>query len=59
MGRTDGKVAIITGGARDQGSLEAELLNKEGGKVIIYNILDQGAILNPLNIRCCQRLNHG
>jgi len=41
MSRLVGKVAIVTGGARRQGALEAELICKEWAKVIICDILDQ------------------
>ncbi len=41
MSRLVGKVAIVTGGARRQRAVEAELLCKEGAKVIICDILDQ------------------
>ena len=41
MGRLDGKVAIITGAARGQGALEAELFAKEGASVIIRDVRDQ------------------
>ncbi|MCP4227066.1 MAG: SDR family NAD(P)-dependent oxidoreductase, partial [Actinomycetia bacterium] len=40
MGDLDGKVALVTGGARGQGAAEAEVFVAQGATVVITDVLD-------------------
>ncbi len=40
MGKLDGKVTVITGGARGQGAAEARLFAAEGAAVVVTDVLD-------------------
>lgn len=40
MGRLDGKVALISGGARGQGAAEVRLFVREGAQVVFGDVLD-------------------
>ena len=51
MGRVDGKVAIISGGARGQGAAEAKLLAQEGAKVGFGDLLDNEGKVVEAEIR--------
>lgn len=41
MGRLNGKIAVITGGARGQGAVEGELFASEGATVVLTDVLDE------------------
>ena len=40
MGRLDGKVALVSGGARGQGAAEGKLFAREGASVVLGDVLD-------------------
>ncbi len=40
MGRLDGKIILISGGARGQGAAEARLFVAEGARVVIGDVLE-------------------
>ena len=49
--RLEGKVAIITGGARGQGATDAKMFAQEGAKVVIGDILDEQGMQVEAEIR--------
>jgi NAD(P)-dependent dehydrogenase (short-subunit alcohol dehydrogenase family) len=51
MGRLDGKVALISGGARGQGACEAHMFCREGAKVVLGDILDAEGKVTAGDIR--------
>ena len=51
MGRLEGKVALISGGAKSQGAAEAKVFAAEGARVIFGDIADQEGRLVEAEIR--------
>ena len=41
MGKLDGKVALVSGGARGQGAADGRLLRAEGATVVLADVLDE------------------
>ncbi len=58
MGRMDGRVALITGGASGLGAEDARVLAREGAKVVITDVQDDLGRTVAGSIPDCLYLNH-
>jgi 3alpha(or 20beta)-hydroxysteroid dehydrogenase len=60
MGRLDGKVALITGGARGMGKSHVRHFVAEGAQVVFGDVLDDkgAAAAAGLDERCCRYVHH-
>ena len=60
MGRLDGKVALITGGARGMGKSHVRHFVAEGAQVVFGDVLDGkgAAVAAGLDERCCRYVHH-
>ncbi len=51
MGRLDGKVALVSGGARGMGAVEARLFAREGARVVVGDVLEREGNVVAAEIR--------
>lgn len=58
MGKMDGKVALVTGGASGLGAEDARVLAREGAKVVITDVQDELGVHVAAEIPGCIYLHH-
>ena len=60
MGRLDGKVALITGGARGMGKSHVRHFVSEGARVVFGDVLDEkgAAVADGLGELSCRYVHH-